>query len=104
MENYNLEHELSDELVTLSHDDYGDDMWTLIKTRKDYVCHNKKQSEKRNKSISTAHHSILIGDGLFTDKSYHLLVNKNGVKIDKIMSKNEYQLIVDITKALGIIK
>ena len=63
---------------------------------------NKLEISK--KSIAMSHHSILIGEGLFTDKSYHLLIDKNGVKIDKIMNKKEYQLITDIVKALGIIK
>jgi len=49
-------------------------------------------------------YSILIGEGLHTNKDYHLLVDRNGVKIDKIMTKEEYQLIMDITKALGVIK
>ncbi len=51
-------------------------------------------------NMTTAQHSILIGNGLFTDKPYHLLIDKNGVKVDKIMSKEEYKLIMDVIKAL----
>ena len=64
----------------------------------------EKELKISKENILTANYSILIGEGLFTDKPYQLLIDKNGVKIDKIMTKDEYQLIIDVTKALGIIK
>lgn len=44
--------------------------------------------------------SILIGDNLSTDKSFHLLVDKNGIKINKIITPEEYQVLSDVIIAL----
>ena len=43
-------------------------------------------------------YSIVIGN-LTTNKPYNLLVNRNGVKIDRIITKDEYKLIKDILTA-----
>lgn len=52
----------------------------------------------------TTHHSIVIGNNLETDKNYHLLIDKDGVKIDKIMSKDEYNLVMNIINVMKTVK
>ena len=51
-----------------------------------------------------AKNTILIGSNLSTNKEYHLLVNQNGVKIDKIMTPEERKLLYDLFVALGLIQ
>jgi len=51
-----------------------------------------------------AKNTILIGSNLTTNKEYHLLVNQNGVKIDKIMTPEERKLLYDLFVALGLIQ
>jgi len=51
-----------------------------------------------------AKNTILIGNNLTTNKEYHLLVNQNGVKIDKIMTPEERKLLYDLFVALGLIQ
>jgi hypothetical protein len=58
---------------------------------------------KVNESKSSASNAILIGEGLFTNKDYHLLVEANGVSIDKIMTIDEYETIVKIFNSLGLL-
>jgi hypothetical protein len=50
------------------------------------------------------HHSIVIGNGLTSTKSYQLLVDRNGVKIDKIMTIEEYELLSQVLKSINDIK
>ena len=55
-----------------------------------------------NNSKATGKKSILIGENLQTDKDYHLLIDRNGIKVDKIMTNDEYELIMKIIKATGL--
>jgi hypothetical protein len=50
------------------------------------------------------HHSIVIGNGLTSTKPYQLLVDRNGVKIDKIMTIEEYELLSQVLKSINDIK
>jgi hypothetical protein len=58
--------------------------------------------ETTNKS--EGHHSIVIGNGLTSTKPYQLLVDRNGVKIDKIMTIEEYELLSQVLKSINDIK
>lgn len=61
--------------------------------------------ELKNKdSKSFASNCIIIGNGLITNKDYHLLVDMNGISIDKIMTKEEYETISKLLKAVGVVK
>ena len=51
-----------------------------------------------------AHHSIVIGNGLTTTEPYQLLVDRNGIKIDKIMTIEEYELLSQVLKSINDIK
>jgi hypothetical protein len=50
------------------------------------------------------HHSIVIGNGLTTTEPYQLLVDRNGIKIDKIMTIEEYELLSQVLKSINDIK
>ncbi len=50
------------------------------------------------------HHSIVIGNGLTTTEPYQLLVDRNGIKIDKIMTMEEYELLSQVLKSINDIK
>ena len=56
--------------------------------------------------LNNTHHCncVLIGEDLKSTKDYHLLVDRNGVKIDRDMSKEEKILIDQILKAVGVLK
>jgi hypothetical protein len=61
--------------------------------------------ELKNKdSKSFGSNCIIIGNGLITNKDYHLLVDINGVSIDKIMTKEEYETISKLLKAVGVVE
>jgi hypothetical protein len=47
------------------------------------------------------HHSIVIGNGLTSTKPYQLLVDRNGVKIDTIMTIEEYELLHQVLKSIN---
>jgi hypothetical protein len=61
-------------------------------------------SKNINKVHHSVHHSILIGDGLTTTKSYHLLVDRKGIKIDKIMTPEEYDLLHQVLNSISDLK
>ena len=50
------------------------------------------------------HHSIVIGNGLRSTEPYQLLVDRNGIKIDKIMTIEEYELLSQVLKSINDIK
>jgi hypothetical protein len=50
------------------------------------------------------HHSIIIGEGLSSNKSYHLLIDYEGIKIDRIMSEEEQVIISKVVEAVYKIK
>jgi hypothetical protein len=50
------------------------------------------------------HRSIVIGNGLISTEPYQLLVDRNGIKIDKIMSVEEYELLSQVLKSINDIK
>ncbi len=54
-----------------------------------------------NKSLGS--NCIIIGQGLKTKKDYHLLINHNGVKIDKIMTLQEYYIVSQLLVALEVV-
>jgi len=54
-------------------------------------------------SQSLGSNCIIIGQGLKTNKDYHLLINHNGVKIDKIMTLQEYYIISQLLLALEVV-
>lgn len=43
---------------------------------------------------------IIIGDNLSSNKDYHLLVDRNGVKIDRIMTIEEHALLSEVLKSV----
>lgn len=49
---------------------------------------------------TTPHHSIVIGDFIKATKPYQLLVDNNGIKIDKIMTLEEYELLSKVLKSI----
>ena len=59
---------------------------------------------KNKESKSLGSNCIIIGNGLITYKDYHLLVDINGVSIDKIMTKEEYETISKLLKAVGVVE
>jgi len=59
---------------------------------------------KNKESKCLASNCIVIGNGLITDKKYHLLVERNGVSIDKIMTSEEYETIMKLLKAVDVLK
>jgi hypothetical protein len=58
--------------------------------------------ETANKAES--HHSIVIGSSLKSTEPYQLLVDRNGIKINKIMTIEEYQLLSQVLKSINDIK
>lgn len=59
---------------------------------------------KNKESKSSVSNCIVIGNGLITNKDYHLLVDINGVSIDKIMTKEEYETISKLLKVVGVVE
>ena len=42
---------------------------------------------------ATHSNSILLGENLRSKSDYHLLVNRNNIKIDKVMTHEEWEII-----------
>jgi len=51
-------------------------------------------------SRSSFSNCIVIGKGLSAKYNNHLLIDSNGIKIDRVMNQNEQSLIADIIKAI----
>lgn len=56
---------------------------------------------KNLQNIALHCNCVLIGEGLTSRHDFHLLVDSNGVKIDRTMTPEEKELITQIATALS---
>jgi hypothetical protein len=75
------------------------------KTDEEHVIYNiEPVLNYQTANTAEGHHSIVIGNGLTSTKPYQLLVDRNGIKIDKIMTIEEHDLLYKVLKAINDFK
>jgi hypothetical protein len=75
------------------------------KTDEEHVIYNiEPVLNYQTTNTAEGNHSIVIGNGLTSTKPYQLLVDRNGIKIDKIMTIEEHDLLYKVLKAINDFK